>query len=78
MLRYGLSKLTMTIAATLMMVVALACATPTEPEAAAGTQNGESVAIRGTHFENTANHGPERRPAGPNQGSRPRGVRHDQ
>ena len=55
MLRYGLSKLTMTIAATLMMVVALACATPTEPEAAAGTQNGESVAIQGTHSDNTAN-----------------------
>ncbi len=54
MLRYGLIKLTLVIAATAMLVVASACAMPTEPDAA-GTPSNESVAIRGTHSENTAN-----------------------
>ena len=45
----------MIIVATAMLVAGAACATPAEPGGAAETENSEGVAIRGTHFENTAN-----------------------
>ena len=55
MLRDGLKTIAVMFAAAAMLAAVVACAAPAGPEAAAETQNSESVAIRGTHSENTAN-----------------------
>ncbi len=55
MLRNGLSKLTIMIVATAMLAAGAACATPTEPKTVAGSASSESIAIQGTHADNTSN-----------------------
>jgi len=47
--------ITVIIAAVAILVVALACAAPTEPKTVAGSAGNESIAIQGTHADNTSN-----------------------
>lgn len=62
MLRYRMRTMTAMIAAAAILVVALACAAPTEPKTVAVSASSESIAIQGTHADNTSNpaHGDSR------------------